>query len=346
MTDFPNNQVIEPRRKRINRIKQAIIIMIFILILIPIIICIYLAFKVNNLENQLDRLLSLKESGKIEAVLDSYGEVHLKAVEVKNNISTEAFSLGNDESNDGQEENTTEGETESVEGKTESVDAIENTIKPSEDPSLPGYGKTVCLTFDDGPSENTDKILDILNQYSVKATFFVVGQEDATSIERMQRIVKEGHTIGFHSYSHSYSLVYSSIDSYIDDVTKIHSLVFDATGIDSIYYRFPGGSANSLIDMDIKECIDYLDKKNYEYFDWNVSSGDASSSMVSVDQIMSNIFKDIYKMNTAIVLMHDPASKTTTVEALPKIIERLQTEGFTIKAIDDSVTAIQQIRNE
>lgn len=325
MTDSTSTQTSEQRRKRINRMKKIIIIAIMVLILIPIIICMILAFRVNKLENQLDQLISLKEQGRLEAVLDNHGEVHFKVL-AQNSAKNENEESKNDLT------------------ASEPLDTAGE--KTTQETAKPGDGKTVCLTFDDGPSENTEKIINILNQYGVKATFFVIGKEDDVSISRMQMIVNNGNTIGIHSYTHVYSQVYNTLDSFSKDVSRIHDLVYDATGVDTKYYRFPGGSSNQVSNIDIKQCVKYLDTEGYTYYDWNVSSGDAVERLLSVDEILNNVFRSIYNADTSIVLMHDLKSKSTTVEALPLLIERLQAEGFEIKAIDDSVATIQQIRNE
>ena len=98
--------------------------------------------------------------------------------------------------------------------------------------------------------------------------------------------------------------------------------------------------------MDVHECINYLNSQGYTYYDWNISSGDASPALQTKEQILENIKKNLYDVNTGIILMHDAEYKPTTVEALPELIELLQSEGFEIKAIDDSVKTVQQIKSE
>ena len=130
------------------------------------------------------------------------------------------------------------------------------------------------LTFDDGPSIYTDEILDILYRYHVKATFFVVGKDGSEAEAALQRIVEDGHTLGMHSYSHKYKELYESLDSFTEDFARIRDDIYQATGVESVYYRFPGGSSNTVSNIDMHEFIDYLDSQGVEYFDWNVSSGD------------------------------------------------------------------------
>lgn len=337
MTD-DNNQNTDQRRGRINRIKKIILISALVLIIVPIILCIILSAKVCSLENQLNELLALKNEGKLIKEVDSYGKVHLKIDDGKVTIAD-----GNIQQESATENTRTEEQQ--ADYSEEETTAVMETEAQTE--ATKKNGKTVCLTFDDGPSENTEKIIEILDRYGVKATFFVIGKEDKESLERYRMIVESGNTIALHSYSHDYSIVYNSIEDFASEVNRIHDLVLEATGVDTKIFRFPGGSANSTVDkMDIHECIEYLNENGYTYYDWNVSSGDASPALQSVEQIMDNIENDLFKMNTAIILMHDANNKTTTVEALPVLIEMLLEEGFEIKAIDNSVPTIQQIKTE
>lgn len=204
--------------------------------------------------------------------------------------------------------------------------------------------RKVCLTFDDGPSVYTDDILDILDDYGVKATFFVNGHPGFE--DEYRRIVDEGHTIGMHSFSHSYKDVYSNLDSFADDLYQIQSYIKETTGVDCVYYRFPGGSSNTVGNMDMKECISYLNAKGITYYDWNVSSQDASSREQSVNSLVDNVISQIDENSagTIVVLMHDSQDKHTTVEALPIILEKLaDMEDVVMLPISDDITPIQHV---
>jgi peptidoglycan/xylan/chitin deacetylase (PgdA/CDA1 family) len=201
----------------------------------------------------------------------------------------------------------------------------------------------VYLTFDDGPSENTDEILDILDDYGVKATFFVVGKSDEESTARYQRIVNEGHTIGMHSYSHQYSDIYSSLDAFQADLSKIQNTIYDATGVETYLYRFPGGSSNKVSNTDMTEYIQYLNSQGITYYDWNVSCGDATSQAYTADELVENVMGDVVKYKSSVVLMHDADNKKATVEALPELIETLQKMGAQILPIDEETTVVQHI---
>lgn len=223
------------------------------------------------------------------------------------------------------------------------VAAIENQIVWGETENRNEGIKRVYLTFDDGPSPNTDKILDILKEYDVKATFFVVGKENYT--DQYKRIVDEGHTLAMHSYSHVYKDIYSSLDAYKQDLGELRTFLYELTGVECNIVRFPGGSSNTISKVDMHTLIDYLDSENMVYFDWNVSSGDASRTYRSANQIASNVLGNIDKYNNAVVLMHDAAEKNSTVDALPTIIETiLQSEDTVLLPISEDTVKVQHIR--
>lgn len=302
------NQITAQRRRRINKMKKAIMVSVLLLIIIPIVLCIILMVRVCSLENKLNELFEAKKQGKLMTTVNE-----------------------TQSSNDGDE----------VLEET-AADETENKVYLKK----PGYGRTVCLTFDDGPSQNTEEILDILDKYNVKATFFVIGGTDEAARERYKEIVDRGHTIGLHSYSHDYKNLYSSIDGFAEEVSKIHDAVYDATGVDTRLFRFPWGSGNTLAKkVDIQDCIDYLNENGYTYFDWNVSSGDATKEEQTAEALMKNIENDLYKFDTAVILMHDATYKNTTVKMLPMLLEKLIDEGFEIKSIDESVEKVQQIKD-
>jgi len=202
--------------------------------------------------------------------------------------------------------------------------------------------RRVYLTFDDGPSANTDRILDILAQYGVKATFFVVCKNGYT--EQYQRIVEEGHALGMHSYSHRYSEIYASLDAYKEDLTKLHDFLYELTGEDCKIVRFPGGSSNTISKVNMQELIRYLNQENMVYFDWNVSSGDASGENKDANQIARNVLDQIDKYNNVVILFHDATGKSTTVDALSEIIEKiLESDNTVILPISKDTVKVQHL---
>lgn len=208
-------------------------------------------------------------------------------------------------------------------------------------------GKVAYLTFDDGPSENTVKILDILDKYDVKATFFVIYHRGMKS--RYQEIVNRGHTIALHSYTHTYSKIYKSEEDYFKDLNQIHDYVEDVTGVDSHIIRFPGGSSNTVSNKYnrgiMKKLKESVTEKGFVYHDWNVDSTDAKGKNRKASLLLQNVKSGVGKKKTIDVLMHDTGkSKVTTVEALPSIIEYLSDQGFSFEALTEETAPIQHKR--
>ena len=205
--------------------------------------------------------------------------------------------------------------------------------------------KLAYLTFDDGPSINTEKLLDILDKYDVKATFFVIYHKNMDS--KYKAIVDRGHTIALHSYTHSYSKIYRTEKGYYQDLDKIHDYVEKVTGVDSKIIRFPGGSSNTVSRKYNKTIMKTLKKsvteKGYVYHDWNVDSTDASGINRDPDLLVEKVKAGLKKNKPVIdILMHDTGkSKTTTVEALPRIIEAVQAQGYTIEPLTMDSEPIQ-----
>ena len=209
---------------------------------------------------------------------------------------------------------------------------VERKIVVEENPEL--EEKIVYLTFDDGPSENTGKILDILKKYNAKATFFVTGNNQKHD-DLMKRAHDEGHSIGLHTYTHDYAKLYASEEAYFDDLQKISDLVEKVTGEKSYLIRFPGGSSNTVSKKYVPGLMTKLTKavqeKGYQYFDWNCDSTDAEGNNRPVEKLVANATSSSQKHIN--ILMHDTDAKDTTVEALPKIIEYYRAKGYTFKGL-------------
>lgn len=202
--------------------------------------------------------------------------------------------------------------------------------------------KKVYLTFDDGPSENTDEILDILKKNKVKATFFVVGKKTEKARKQYQRIVLEGHTLAMHSYSHNYDQIYSSVDAFGKDIKELQEMLYEITDVKPVIYRFPGGSSNSCAG-DIKPYIQYINKEGLLYFDWNALSGDAVNFNLSPESLNQNILTDVKKQKVSIVLMHDLAEAENTVKSLDSLIKTLKKEGYQILPITKYTQQIHHV---
>lgn len=200
----------------------------------------------------------------------------------------------------------------------------------------PLFSKEVFLTFDDGPSVNTLKILKILDDNNVKATFFVIGDNVDKYPELIKAEYNDGMTIINHSYTHQYSM-YKSVQSAMADFNKCNVSIKNAIGLTPLpYLRFPGGSDNTVSYSKImKDIRDEVAAKGIEYIDWNVDSGDADSFRVAAGTIDNNLLKQLSNKNFAVTLMHDAPAKTTTVEALPVIIDYLKKQGFVFRTFAD-----------
>ena len=220
----------------------------------------------------------------------------------------------------------------------------EQVSEPIQTQQIPIEKKKVYLTFDDGPSSNTERILDILDAYDVKATFFVTGYQASKHPEWYKEIVDRGHTIGMHSYSHVYRDIYSSKESFIADIDKLSEFIVETTGVEPRYLRFPGGSSNNVSTVAMSELCLLADERGWKYFDWNVSSQDATTPAPSSAAITNNVLAGIEAHDSAIILMHDAAEKNATVAALPDIIEGIQAKGDTvILPIDDDTEPVQHL---
>ena len=193
----------------------------------------------------------------------------------------------------------------------------------------------IYLTFDDGPSRNTAQVLDILKENNIKATFFVVNSDIDGHEDLYRRIVNEGHTIGIHTYSHRYRDIYNSIDDYLADFEKIFNKVYEITGVKPDIFRFPGGSIN-VYNQDIYvELIAEMLRRGFTYYDWNVSSGDASQTYTAA-QIQNAVIQGIGSKDKSIVLMHDSSTKQATVSALQGIIDNYK-ETHEFRALNNTV---------
>lgn len=299
------------RRKRINRLKKMILGGVMMAVLIPVTASIILSVRAHQLSDRIRQQ---------EAVIQE--------LEDENKNLAGAFL-------------------------TETIEESEReALQEEQDAGTPAAGeeeegqKKIYLTFDDGPSSNTDEILDILKAYDVKATFFVVGKTDEASKKAYRRIVEEGHTLGMHSYSHSYADIYASEEDFQTDMKKLQEYLYELTGVWPRFYRFPGGSSNTVSNIDMQKLADWLTDQGVTYFDWNVASGDAVSRELPAETLLANCLAGIRNQQSCVVLMHDAANKDTTVEALPEIISeiRLQEDAVFLPITDDTVPVQHTIK--
>lgn len=303
----------QKRRKRIERIKQMILLLFLAATLLPILSSSIMLHRVSKLEQEVVQMLGSDRDMK---TLISSGEA------LMSNPNVDVDQLTGE---DGSQPETEPAEDAQVQDET--------TVQQ----------KRVYLTFDDGPSIYTGQILDILKANDIKATFFVIAREDESYWPYYTRILEEGHTLGMHSYTHDYNQVYASLDSFETDVNSLSQFLYDRTGEYPTIYRFPGGSSNTVCNVPMEECIAYLNEQGITYYDWNALNGDAVSSELPPEKLVENIMNSVRQNNTSIVLMHDMQSRHTTVESLQPLIDTLKDEGYEMLPIDEDTPLIQHI---
>lgn len=208
------------------------------------------------------------------------------------------------------------------------------TVYVPNDPSC----SRICLTFDDGPSNDvTIRILDILKQNDVKATFFICNYSD-DKIPILRRMIDEGHSIGIHGYSHDYAKIYANDDAFINNINSLRDKLKNDTGYTTDLMRFPGGSSNKVSKKYNSGIMTRLTKRvtadGWRYYDWNVSSGDASGNNIPAYKLIANFKSEIKKGRTNVILCHDISSKRTTADALQSMIDYGKANGYVFSAID------------
>ena len=346
------------RSARVRRIKRVIIGLIVLAVLLPSVLCIILFIKMHKLEKQIielsyerERVNVITESTMLhdpvnaEPISDgsSADVINVEIVKKEDSdgpiVITDTLDAKSDDKVEEEIKEVTSDDSDTSDTEQSNVDENDDEASSESADENTQILKRVYLTFDDGPSSNTKRILDILNEHNVKGTFFVVGRLSDTTTPMYKRIVDEGHAIGMHSYTHKYGEIYKNVDAFVYDVERIQSLIYEQTGILSKIYRFPGGSSNQVSRTDMSLLVSELDKRDIKYYDWNVVSGDASSAFgLSKEEIVRNCTQKALSEEEAIILMHDLPEKATTVAALPDIIEYFQSIGVEILPLTEDVT--------
>ena len=310
-----------------------IILTCIIFVLVGALVCSLVVIKkkdnyIKSVKAQISENDSLIENS--EALIAEYEKQIAEKDQANSDIASQLEAAKN-------EKKKLEDENAALKKKIETLSAkkaAEAAAVSSPQSPVPSGEKICYLTFDDGPSKNTPLILDILKNYNAKATFFVINTGD---IGYIQRIHDEGHTVGLHTYSHNYAQLYSSTDAYFNDLQQISDKVESIIGIRPTVMRFPGGSSNKVSAKYCKgimtQLVTLVQEKGYSYFDWNISSGDADSTTPSYTYIRNNVLNNARNKNSICVLMHDASAKTTTVQALPEIIEGLTNMGYRFEAL-------------
>ena len=202
---------------------------------------------------------------------------------------------------------------------------------------------TAYLTFDGGPSAHTDELLALLAQENIKATFFVNGNPhgDPQYDDHLRAIVEGGHTLGMGSWSSDYSAMYSSVESYLADMYALYTHIEEVTGVSPTVFRFAGGSINSYNAGIYRELIAEMIRRGFVPYDWNLSAdGGAGSTQLSAEELVLHVGDALTGLDRAVVLLHDDASHTTTLEALPGILSLLKEHSFTLAPLTPDVKPV------
>lgn len=203
--------------------------------------------------------------------------------------------------------------------------------------------KVIYLTFDDGPGPYTEALLDVLEKYNVKATFFVV---DTGYDSVMKKIVEKGHSIGIHSVSHNYQEIYASPEAYFTDLYRMQNIIYKNTGVKTTLVRFPGGGSNTISCFNegiMTTLTEAVQDAGFQYFDWNVDSKDAGGA-TKTNQVVQNVTEAVSQKQVAVVLQHD--IHAYSVEAVEDIIIWALENGYTFLPLQsDSPNAHHNVIN-
>ncbi len=198
--------------------------------------------------------------------------------------------------------------------------------------------KVAFLTFDDGPSPDvTPKILDILKDEDIKATFFVIGKYVDLHPDIIRREYDEGHYIANHSYNHSNSILYKSPKNFKDEIIKTDLSIGNAIGAQnycSHLFRFPNGFMSDNYKYKKKEDVTLLSKLDYFYLDWNCVNND-SIKKCSTSQLLSTLKRTCKNKNIIVVLMHDTKDVNDSSLVLKDSISYLKSQGYIFGNLKD-----------
>ncbi len=216
-------------------------------------------------------------------------------------------------------------------GNTTTVKRTVTMIPNPDQPKVQPEGKVIYLTFDDGPSQYTQQLLDVLDKYDVKVTFFVTLNGDP---EIFKAMAEAGHAIGIHTATHNYRKIYGSEAAFFEDINKVQEMIVAQTGEETRLLRFPGGSSNTVSNFNpgiMSRLTKLVEDAGFEYFDWNVDSYDAGGAS-SPDEVYRNVVNGCSGSKFSIVLQHD--IKGFSVRAVESIIVWGLENGYTFLPLD------------
>ena len=195
--------------------------------------------------------------------------------------------------------------------------------------------KTAYLTFDDGPSGNTKKIIKILEEKGAVATFFLIGKEiTGERVDTVKELKKKGNAIGVHTYCHEHNQMYASANCFYKDFRAASDCIEKIIGEKPTLHRFPWGSNNGYVKSYVDELHNHLRKEGVRSFDWTVSGEDSISPHVSQAVIFQNVKKDVTRFEKPIILLHDASAMDNTAKVLPQIIDYIKEQGYRFDTLD------------
>lgn len=312
-------------------IKAALLIVLPLCIIAVITLTITLVLVTKNYKQQIKTLEGKLNQLSPEDMMDQSGEINL-TLQYKTAPKTAPTEISTNEEN--------------MEEPSATIKDKSLLFLPDFKHELPIFTEqdshVAYLTFDDGPSGNTLKILDILDQYKIKATFFVLSKTGSKMTSAMREIFARGHTIGMHSATHDRQEIYKSKEIFLTDMEANFKYIYENTGIYPQLFRFPGGSNNGKIESygTADEIKAEMTRRGFIYYDWNCAAGDTDTPTLNASQILQNILKYARNKDKLIILAHDMDSKDETVKALPQIIEELQKRGYHFEPLTAEVKPI------
>ena len=285
-----------------------IVVVIIILAIIGILICTsIILYNKHKLEAITATTNIVDENDTIESVLEEDSKIFDNKLVASNEGNEQKHEATKEEKN--------------------FINAVNNIYNGEE-------GKRVFLTFDDGPSEAvTPKVLDILDKYNIKATFFVLGCNVKSHPDIIKREYNSGHYIANHGYSHKYSQIYKNANSVLEEYNKTEKAIQDALGdtnYSSNLFRFPGGAFGGPYEKVKKKARSELNKRVVAYLDWSALTYDAEGASTE-KEIISNLKETMNDWDNVVILMHDAPDKEITYKTLEAVIKYLQKNGYAFK---------------
>ncbi len=208
--------------------------------------------------------------------------------------------------------------------------------------------KVAYLTFDDGPTDLTPTLLDVLKENDVKATFFIafMGVDTQKKRDYLKLEAEAGHAVGVHSWTHDYKTIYANEQAFLDDFNKMKGVITEATGIAPNLCRFPGGIGNTVSITAaggtpiVPTLLKDVESMGFTPFDWNAGGEDAQKPYPTADELAQQVLKDAQGRQNVVILLHD--AHQFTIDAVPAIIKEFRNQGYTFEVLTPQSKTVQQ----